>query len=98
MGLFGPSLSDKIRRSASDAHPEAQWTIDTDWSTGSRTHVLHGSMNAAHTDEEAMDAARGVWAAVVKDFRLAPDDARDGLLDVRMTAPGGMEQRTGTDG
>jgi hypothetical protein len=98
MGLFGPSLTEKIRRSAAVALPEADWRINVDWSGGAKLHQLHGSVPAQHTDEESLRLARSVWTAVVKDFRLKPDDQRDGLLDVGVTSTGGTEQRTGING
>lgn len=98
MGLFGPSLDEKIRRSAAAALPQADWRVDVDWSTGSKLHQLHGALNEAHTDEQALQYARDVWRAVAKDFRIAPDDGRDGLLDVRISTPGGAVQATGING
>ena len=98
MGLFGPSLTEKIRRSASVALPQADWRIDVDWSGGAKLHQLRGSLKDQHTDAETMQYARNVWSAVTKDFRLAPDDQRDGLLDVGVSSAGGAEQRTGING
>ncbi len=98
MGLFGPSLTEKIRRSAAVALPEATWAIEVDWSTGAKLHRLHGTMPDAHTDPETMQYARDVWTSVVSSFRLNPEDGRDGLLDVGLTSLGGAEQLTGIHG
>lgn len=98
MGLFGPSLNEKIRRVAAATAPQAQWTIDVDWSSGSKLHLLHGVTAEAHTDAEALQLARGVWNAVTEKFRVKPDDGQDGLLDVGVAVAGGAEQRTGING
>lgn len=98
MGIFGPSLTEKIRRSAVAALPEAAWTIDVDWSTGAKLHRLHGTLNEAHTEAETMQSARDVWAAITSKYRLNPADGRDGLLDVGLTSVGGVEQLTGVNG
>jgi hypothetical protein len=98
MGLFGPSLNEKIRRSAATAFPQAEWRSEVDWSTGAQLHKLHGAIKDTHTDEQTMQYAHDVWANLTKQFRLHPDDGRDGLLDIGMTSAGGAEQRTGVNG
>jgi hypothetical protein len=98
MGLFGPSLNEKIRRSAAAALPAANWRLDVDWSNGTKLHRLHGSLDQVHSDAETMQYARDVWRAVTKDYRLDPSDGRDGLLDVSVTSTGGTEQWTGIHG
>ncbi len=98
MGIFGPSLAEKIRRSATATLPQATWKVEIDWSTGQKLHRLQGSMSEQHTDADTMQYARNVWSAVVKDFRLAPDDARDGLLDVSLSSAGGAAQCSGVAG
>lgn len=98
MGLFGPSQQEKIRRTALEAYPDASWKMDIDWSTGAKLHKLHGSPNVQQTDAESMQVARDVWQALTKKYRLHPDDAYDGLLDVSIKSPGGTLQSTGTDG
>jgi hypothetical protein len=98
MGLFGPSLSEKIRRSAASALPEADWRIDVDWSTGAKLHRLHGLLAEQRPDAESMALARSVWQAVAKDHRLDPSDAKDGLLTVGVVSGGGSEQSTGIHG
>lgn len=98
MGLFGPSMNEKIRRSASAALPQAEWQVDVDWSTGSKLHRLSGSLPTEHSDAETMQYARDVWRAVAKDYRVNPDDARDGLLDVRLSSAGRAPQCTGVSG
>ena len=91
-------MNEKIRRSATAALPGAEWQVDVDWSTGAKLHQLNGSLNTSHTDAETLQFARDVWSAVAKDYRLDPDDARDGLLDVGLTSAGGVQQRTGVHG
>ncbi len=98
MGLFGPSLTEKICRTAATTVPAAEWKVDVDWSTGSKLHQLRGTLAEQHTDAETMQYARDVWSAVTKEYRLNPEDQRDGLLDVRMTSVGGIEQCTGVNG
>lgn len=98
MGIFGPSLTEKIRRSAAAALPQATWTVDVDWSTGEKLHKLHGSLPQAHTESETKQFARDVWAAVVSQFRLDPKDGRDGLLDVGVKSIEGPEQFSGVNG
>lgn len=98
MGLFGPSLAEKIRRSAAAALPQADWQVAVDWSTGSKLHQLSGSLKDEHTEAETMQFARDVWRAVAGAFHVAPDDGRDGLLDVCVSSAGGGEQRTGING
>lgn len=98
MGLFKPSLKEKIRRSAQAALPEAEWVIDVDWDSGECLHCLHGTLADERTDEEAMRLAQGVWTALIADYRLHPDDGYDGLLDVGLMSAGGTEQRTGIHG
>lgn len=98
MGLFGPSLTEKIRRSAEATLPQATWKVDVDWSGGAKLHQLHGSIAETHTDAESMQFARDVWRAVANDFRLDPEDQRDGLLDVGVKSAGGSEQCTGIHG
>ena len=98
MGLFGPSLTEKIRRSAAEAFPQAEWKIDVDWSTGEKLHQLRGSLNDQRTDDDTLQFAKDVWAAVTKKFRLSPDDGADGLLKVFVTSTGGSVQCTGVAG
>jgi len=98
MGLFGPSQPEKIRRSASEAFPQADWKVDVDWSSGSKLHNLRGSRSAQHTEAENLQLARDVWLAVTRKFRLHPDDAFDGLLNVSVASPGCCDQSTGTLG
>lgn len=98
MGLFGPSLTEKIRRSASDAFPQANWKVDVDWSSGAKLHQLKGSLGEPRSDAETLQFAKDVWAAVTKQFRLSPDDGEDGLLDVFVSSAGGAVQCTGVAG
>ena len=98
MGLFGPSLTEKIRRSAATALPQAEWNVVVDWRSGSKLHQLLGALNEAHSDAETMQFARDVWRAITKDYRLSPADQRDGLLDVGVTSAGGAEQLSGVNG
>ncbi|HET6351313.1 MAG TPA: hypothetical protein VFG89_04170 [Coriobacteriia bacterium] len=98
MGLFGPSLTERIRRSAAKALPQATWTIDVDWSTGVKLHQLHGTLPEQHTDSETMQYAKDVWTSLVGSFRLDPKDGHDGLVDVGVTSLGGVEQLSGVNG
>lgn len=98
MGLFKPSLKEKIRRSAAIELPEAEWVIDVDWDSGECLHCLHGTLREKHTDAEAMQLAHRVWTALIADYRLHPEDGYDGLLDVGLMSVGGIEQRTGIHG
>ena len=98
MGLFGPSLTEKIRRSAAAAYPQADWKVDVDWSTGSKLHQLRGSVTEQRTEAESLEIAKNVWAALTEQYRLSPDDGRDGLLDVFVTSAGGAMQCSGTNG
>ena len=97
MGLFGPS-PEKIRRSAADAFPNVDWKMDVDWSTGAKLHQLNGTMAESRSDADTMAFARTVWASVASEYRLSPDDGRDGLLDVSISCAGCSTQRTGVDG
>ena len=97
MGLFGPS-PEKIRRTAEQAFPEADWKIDIDWSTGSKLHQLRGSLREGRTDSEMMKMAHEVWTTITKVYRLNPDDGRHGLLNVCVASTGGPDQSTGTQG
>jgi len=98
MGLFGPSMSEKIRRKAATAFPQANWEMAVDWSTGSKLHKLHGSLSENNTEAQNMQFARDVWTAICAEYRLHPDDGRDGLLDVSVASPGRSVQRTGVQG
>lgn len=98
MGLFGPSQPEKIRRTAAEAFPQADWNMEVDWSSGSKLHKLTGAVAESRTETEAMDMAKSAWKVVTKKFRLHPDDGFDGLLDVRVTSPGCCDQSTGING
>jgi hypothetical protein len=98
MGLFGPSQQEKMRRTASEAFPNAAWQMDVDWSSGSKLHKLHGSLTDHQPDTDNMQLARDVWKVLTKKYRLHPDDAFDGLLDVSVQSPGGAVQSTGIGG
>ena len=98
MGLFGPSLNEKIRRSAAEAYPQADWKIDVDWTTGEKLHQLKGSLAEPRDDADTLRIAKDVWAAVTKKFRLTPDDGADGLLDVFVTSASGSVQCSGIAG
>lgn len=98
MGLFGPSLAEKIRRSAADTFPQADWKIDVDWSTGAKLHQLRGALGEQKTDADTLKFAHDVWDSVTGKYRLKPEDGRDGLLDVFVSSAGGAVQSTGTQG
>lgn len=98
MGLFGPSQQEKIRRTAAEAYPGADWKMDIDWSTGSKLHRLHGSVADQKSDTENMQVARDVWQVLTQKYRLHPDDGFDGLLDVSVASPGCAAQSTGISG
>jgi len=98
MGLFGPNLAEKIRRSAAAAYPQAEWKMDVDWNTGSKLHQLHGTLAEQRTDDETMSFAHEVWKNLTGQYRLNPEDGRDGLLDVFISAGGGAELSTGING
>lgn len=98
MGLFGPSQPEKIRRSALEAFPNADWKMDIDWSTGSKLHKLLGSLTEQKTDTENMQLARDVWKVLTQKYRLNPDDGFDGLLDVSIVSPGCAVQSCGISG
>jgi hypothetical protein len=98
MGLYGPSLTEKIRHSAATTLQQAEWKIDVDWSTGSKLHKLRGTVKEQHSDAETMQLARNVWGALTKEYRLDPKDGRDGLLDVYVTSASGAVQSTGVNG
>jgi len=98
MGLFGPSQPEKIRRTAADAFPQADWKMDVDWSSGSKLHELRGSLTEQRTEAESLQLARDVWLVVTKKFRLNPDDGFDGLLNVSIASPGCGDQSTGIQG